>query len=56
QECNGNLTDSEWVPESNTLIYQYKSGVKKRVFLEGEPVHFIKGIENSDGIWVPAGS
>lgn len=56
QECNGNLTDSEWTPENNTLIYQYKNGVKKRVFLEGAPVHFIKGIKNSDGIWVPAGS
>ncbi|HOW14788.1 hypothetical protein [Methanosarcina sp.] len=56
QECNGNLTDSEWVPENNTLIYQYKNGVKKRVFIEGAPVHFIKGIENSEGIWVPAGS
>ncbi|WP_269850732.1 hypothetical protein [Methanosarcina horonobensis] len=30
RECNGNLTDSEWVTESNTIIYQYKSGVKKK--------------------------
>lgn len=56
KECNGNLTDSEWIPENNTLIYQYKSGVKKRVFLKGTPVHFIKGIRNSEGIWIPAGS
>lgn len=56
QECNGNLTDSEWVPENNTLIYQYKNGVKKRVFLQGAPIHFIKGIENSEGVWVPVGS
>ncbi len=56
QECNGNLTDSEWISESNTLIYQYKNGVKKRVLLEGEPVHFIKGIRNSEGIWAPVES
>src|SRR5690606_27509788 len=56
QECNGNLTDSEWVPENNTIIYQYKSGVKKRELLEGETVHFIKGTQNSEGIWVPVGS
>jgi hypothetical protein len=54
QECNGNLTDSGWVPENNTLIYQYKSGVKKRVLIEGKPIHFIKGIPNSEGIWIPA--
>lgn len=56
QECNGNLTDSELIPEDNTVIYQYKNGVKKRVFLEGAPIHFIKGMKNSKGIWVPAGS
>lgn len=56
QECNGNLTDSEWLPENNTLIYQYKNGVKKRVLLEGKPIHFIKGIPNSEGIWTPAES
>ncbi|WP_440947288.1 hypothetical protein ACSAZL_03140 [Methanosarcina sp. T3] len=54
QECNGNLTDSGWVPENNTLIYQYKNGVKKRVLIEGTPVHFIKGTRNSEGKWVPA--
>lgn len=56
QECNGNLTDSEWVPENNTIIYQYKSGAKKRILLEGNPIHFIKGMKNSEGIWVPARS
>ncbi|AKB35730.1 hypothetical protein MSSAC_1140 [Methanosarcina siciliae C2J] len=56
QECNGNLTDSGWIPENNTLIYQYKNGVKKRVLIGGTPVHFIRGFRNSDGIWVPAES
>lgn len=54
QECNGNLTDSEWIPENNIIIYQYKNGVKKRVLLEGKTIHFIKGIPNSEGIWIPA--
>jgi hypothetical protein len=54
QECNGNLTDSEWIPENNTLIYQYNNGVKKRMLIDGKPIHFIKGIQDSEGIWVPA--
>jgi len=52
-ECNGNLSDSEWTLENNTIIYQYKNGVKKRVFLEGNPVYFVKGERNSEGIWTP---
>ncbi|HII94112.1 MAG TPA: hypothetical protein HA262_18700, partial [Methanosarcina sp.] len=42
-----------WVLENNTIIYQYKNGVKKRLFLAGKPVHFIKGEQNSKGVWVP---
>lgn len=52
-ECNGNLSDSEWTLENNTIIYQYKDGVKKRVFLEGNPVYFVKGERNSEGVWIP---
>jgi hypothetical protein len=52
-ECNGQLNDSEWTPENNTIIYQYKNGVKKRVFLEGKTVHFVRGEQNSEGIWIP---
>jgi len=55
-ECNGQLSDSEWAPENNTIIYQYKNGIKKRLFLEGKPVHFIKGERNSEGIWIPSKS
>lgn len=55
-ERNGQLHDSEWTLENNTIIYQYKNGVKKRLFLEGKPVHFIKGEKNPDGIWIPSGS
>jgi len=52
-ECNGQLNDSNWTLENNTIIYQYKNGVKKRVFLEGKPVYFVKGERNSEGIWIP---
>ncbi len=53
-ECSGNLSDSEWKLENNTLIYQYKNGVKQRVLLEGEKVHFLKGAPEEEGNWVPA--
>jgi len=52
-EGNGYLNDSKWVTEDNTIIYQYKNGVKKRVFLDGENIRFIKGELNSEGIWFP---
>lgn len=52
-EGNGYLNDSEWAIEDNTIIYQYKNGVKKRVFLDGENIHFIKGKLNSEGVWFP---
>jgi hypothetical protein len=52
-DCNGLLNESEWILENNTIICQYKKGVKKRVFLEGKPVHFVKGGQNSEGIWIP---
>lgn len=55
-ECNGKLSDSEWTLENNTIIYQYKNGVKKRLFLEGKPVHFVKGEQNSERIWIPSES
>jgi hypothetical protein len=52
-ECNGQLSDSGWVFENNTIIYQYKNGVKKRLFIQGKPVHFIKGERNPEGTWMP---
>ena len=55
-DCNGQLSDSEWIPENNTIIYQYKNGVKKRLFLEGKPVNFIKGEKDSQGNWMLSGS
>jgi hypothetical protein len=52
-ECNGNLSDSRWAMENNAIVYQYKNGVKKKVFLSGKSVHFVKGERNAKGIWIP---
>lgn len=53
-ECNGNLSDSGWRMENNTIVYQYKNGVQKRMLLKGKSVNFVKGELNAKGIWVPA--
>ena len=51
-DTNGNLTDSEWVVENNTIVYQYSNGVKKRVFLNGDIVLFRNGVQDESGRWV----
>ncbi|MGP8329561.1 MAG: hypothetical protein ACT6FF_04480 [Methanosarcinaceae archaeon] len=51
-DANGNLTDSKWVVENNSIVYQYKNGVKKRVFLKGETVQFKNGIQDANGRWI----
>lgn len=52
-ECNGNLSDSGWRMENNTIVYQYKNGVKKRMLFEGKSVNFVKGEMNEKRIWIP---
>jgi len=52
-ESNGYLADSNWITENNTIIYQYKNGVKKRVFLDRENIRFVKGKLDSEGVWFP---
>ncbi|MDO9516697.1 MAG: hypothetical protein Q7J10_01490 [Methanosarcinaceae archaeon] len=51
-DTNGNLTDSIWVVENNTIVYQYSNGVKKRVFLNGDIVLFMNGMQDASGRWV----
>ncbi len=51
-DANGNLTDSEWVVEDNTIVYQYLNGVKKRVFLNGDTIQFRNGVQDASGRWV----
>ncbi|MDQ1254651.1 MAG: hypothetical protein QG646_3921 [Euryarchaeota archaeon] len=52
-ECDGNLSDSRWSMENNTIVYQHKNGVKERMLLEGKSVNFVKGELNAKGIWIP---
>ena len=51
-DANGNFTDSEWVVEENTIVYQYSNGVKKRVFLNGDTIQFRNGVQDASGRWV----
>ena len=51
-DTNGNLTDSQWVAENNTIVFQYLNGVKKRVFLNGNTIQFRNGVQNANGRWV----
>ena len=51
-DANGNLTDSEWVVEDNTIVYQYSNGVKKHVFLNGDTIQFRNGVQDASGRWV----
>ncbi|HJH32592.1 MAG TPA: hypothetical protein C5S50_10575 [Methanosarcinaceae archaeon] len=55
-DANGNLTDSKWVVENNTIVYQYTNGVKKRVFLNGKTVQFRNGVQDANGRWSPSAS
>ncbi|MCL7411070.1 MAG: hypothetical protein M8350_04570 [Methanosarcinaceae archaeon] len=51
-DTNGNLTDTEWVVENNTIVYQYSNGVKKRVFLNGDVILFRNGMQDASGRWI----
>lgn len=51
-DANGNLTDSKWVKEDNTIVYQYLNGVKKRVFLNGDIIQFRNGVQDTSDRWV----
>ncbi|MEA1985512.1 MAG: hypothetical protein U9N13_07685 [Euryarchaeota archaeon] len=51
-DMDGNLTNSGWMLENNTILCQYVSDVKERTFLEGDPVRFRKGVIDVNGKWV----
>ncbi|WP_244603681.1 hypothetical protein [Methanococcoides sp. AM1] len=50
-DADGNLTNTAWSVEDNTILCSYASGVKTRVLISGEPVLFRKGIFD-DNKWV----
>ena len=51
-DMDRDLTNSAWMPENNTILCQYASGVKERTFIGGDTVDFRKGVINSNGRWV----
>ncbi|TQD27689.1 hypothetical protein FKV42_02860 [Methanolobus vulcani] len=51
---NGNLSDSSWIVENNTIICQYENGARNLYHIDGETISFKKGkLDNSTGLWVP---
>ncbi|MDY0387423.1 MAG: hypothetical protein RBT65_09915 [Methanolobus sp.] len=51
-DMNGNLNDTQWTLENNTIICQYKNGVKDRYDIDGNVIYFRKGKVDNSGIWV----
>ncbi len=49
---DGNLSNSGWLPENNTLLIQYDNGLRKRFAIKGEEIRFRKGTI-TEGIWSP---
>ncbi|WP_340820673.1 hypothetical protein [Methanolobus sp. WCC4] len=53
-DMNGNLTDSYWIQENNTIICQYGNGAKDRYHIDGDTIFFRKGtFDNNTGKWIP---
>lgn len=48
---DGNLSNTEWSVEDNTIICGYYSDFKTRVLISGESVYFRKGIQDEGGLW-----
>jgi hypothetical protein len=48
---DGNITNSAWNVEDNTIIYRYENGVKKRWLIEGENINFCQGVLSDSGNW-----
>lgn len=48
---DGNITNSSWNIENNTIIYRYDNGVRKRWHIEGENINFYQGVRSDSGNW-----
>ncbi len=51
-DMSGNLNDTQWTLENNTIICQYENGVKDRYDIDGNVIYFRKGKLDDSGIWV----
>ncbi len=50
-DMNGNFSDTQWIPENNTIICQYDNGVRDRYRISGETISFLKGSQDDNGKW-----
>jgi len=50
-DSNGNLTDSTWKMENNTILIQYRNGEKNRFLISGEDIRFRNGIVDHNDKW-----
>ncbi len=50
---DGNVKNSDWNAEKNTIIYRYDNGLKKRWIIEAEQINFCQGIRSDTGRWFP---
>jgi len=50
-DLDGNLSNSVWNAENNTIIIQHYNGVKKRFLIGGERINFRKGSLDKNGNW-----
>lgn len=50
-DLDGNLSNSAWNAENNTIIIQHYNGVKKRFLIGGEKINFRKGSLDKNGNW-----
>lgn len=50
---DGNVTNSAWNIENNTIIYRYDSSVKKRWIIGAEKINFFQGVRSDTGSWFP---
>ncbi len=50
---DGNVTNSVWNVENNTIIFRYDGGVRKRWLIESENINFCQGVQLDNGNWYP---
>lgn len=50
-DIDGNLSNSAWNVENNTIVVQYYDGMKKRFLIGGESINSRKGIVDENGDW-----
>ncbi|MEZ5335419.1 MAG: hypothetical protein R2741_09365 [Methanolobus sp.] len=51
-DMNGNLDDTYWVEENNTIICQYGNGARERYYIKGDDIFFRKGMQDTNGNWI----